>query len=100
MNDPFATPERRQLRELTRLFVEREVLPHLDDWERAGEVPRSLHKTAAATGLLGRTGPRYRASQGREVARDGYVTVSVEDEGRTIEIGGSAVTVVDGTLRL
>ncbi|QLQ38342.1 acyl-CoA dehydrogenase family protein [Micromonospora robiginosa] len=47
------TPERRQLRELTRAFVTREVLPHLSDWERAGEVPRSLHETAAKVGLLG-----------------------------------------------
>ncbi|TNH30938.1 acyl-CoA dehydrogenase [Micromonospora orduensis] len=47
------TPERRQLRELTRAFVTREVLPHLDDWERAGEVPRALHETAAKLGLLG-----------------------------------------------
>ena len=34
-------------------FTEREVVPHLDDWERAGEVPRSLHEAAAAAGLLG-----------------------------------------------
>ncbi|MCW3813152.1 acyl-CoA dehydrogenase family protein [Micromonospora sp. DR5-3] len=47
------TPERRQLRELTRAFVTREVLPYLDGWERAGEVPRSLHETAAKLGLLG-----------------------------------------------
>ncbi|MBM0276371.1 acyl-CoA dehydrogenase family protein [Micromonospora tarensis] len=47
------TPERRQLRELTRAFVTREVLPHLDEWERAGEVPRSLHASAAKLGLLG-----------------------------------------------
>ncbi|MGQ5259210.1 acyl-CoA dehydrogenase family protein [Micromonospora sp. ZYX-F-536] len=47
------TPERRQLRELTRAFVTREVLPHLDEWERAGEVPRALHATAAKLGLLG-----------------------------------------------
>ncbi|MEV0001369.1 acyl-CoA dehydrogenase family protein [Micromonospora sp. NPDC050980] len=47
------SPERRQLRELTRAFVTREVLPHLADWERAGEVPRSLHETAAKIGLLG-----------------------------------------------
>jgi acyl-CoA dehydrogenase len=49
----FDTPERRALRELTRRFVEREVRPHLDDWERAGEVPRDLHRTAAKLGLLG-----------------------------------------------
>ncbi|MEU2613315.1 acyl-CoA dehydrogenase family protein [Micromonospora sp. NPDC007271] len=47
------TPERRQLRELTRAFVTKEVLPYLNDWERAGEVPRSLHETAAKAGLLG-----------------------------------------------
>ncbi|MCW2638594.1 MAG: acyl-CoA dehydrogenase [Dactylosporangium sp.] len=53
MSDPFSTPERRALRDLTRRFVANEVLPHLDDWERAGEVPRDLHKTAAEIGLLG-----------------------------------------------
>jgi len=51
--DPFDTPERRALRELTRGFVVREVLPDLDEWERAGEIPRSLHARAAAAGLLG-----------------------------------------------
>jgi acyl-CoA dehydrogenase len=47
------TPERRYLRELVRDFVTREVRPHLDDWERAGEVPRELHRTAAKLGILG-----------------------------------------------
>ncbi|WP_426509793.1 acyl-CoA dehydrogenase family protein [Dactylosporangium sp. McL0621] len=51
--DPFETEERRRLRELTRRFVEREVRPHLDEWERAGEVPRALHRRAAEIGLLG-----------------------------------------------
>ena len=51
--DPFATDERRALRRLTRDFMEREVLPDLDQWERAGELPRSLHERAAAAGLLG-----------------------------------------------
>jgi acyl-CoA dehydrogenase len=47
------TSERLQLRELVRAFVAREVRPHLDAWERAGEVPRELHRTAAKLGLLG-----------------------------------------------
>jgi acyl-CoA dehydrogenase len=53
MTDPFETLERRQLRELTRSFVAKEVRPHLADWERLGEVPRRLHGTAAKLGLLG-----------------------------------------------
>src|SRR5439155_9129392 len=39
---PFDTPERRALRELTALFVRREAVPYLADWEAGGEVPRDL----------------------------------------------------------
>lgn len=47
------TAERRALRDLVRTFVTREIRPHLDEWERAGEIPLSLHGKAAAAGLLG-----------------------------------------------
>jgi acyl-CoA dehydrogenase len=53
VTDPFTTPERELLRETARQFVEREVLPHLDRWEREGLLPRSLHRAAAEAGLLG-----------------------------------------------
>jgi len=49
----FLTAERRALQASTRAFVDREVTPHLQDWEDAGEVPRSLHLAAAKAGLLG-----------------------------------------------
>ncbi|WAX55632.1 acyl-CoA dehydrogenase family protein [Jatrophihabitans cynanchi] len=49
----FETAERRALRETVRRFVQAEVLPHQDAWERAGEVPRDLHARAARAGLLG-----------------------------------------------
>jgi acyl-CoA dehydrogenase len=45
------------LRETVRRFTEREIVPHLADWERAGEVPRSLHKAAGEVGLLGASFP-------------------------------------------
>ncbi|WP_369028307.1 acyl-CoA dehydrogenase family protein, partial [Nocardia farcinica] len=47
------TPERQELRSTVRRFVEREILPDLDAWERAGELPRELHKKAGELGLLG-----------------------------------------------
>jgi len=53
VTDPFRTPERAELRKTVRKFVEQEVLPHLDDWERAGELPRDLHRKAGDLGLLG-----------------------------------------------
>lgn len=47
------SPERRALRDTVRRFVTQEVLPNQDDWERAGELPRELHRRAAELGLLG-----------------------------------------------
>src|ERR1700720_2978134 len=49
----WTTPERDQLRKTVRAFAEREVLPHVDEWERIGELPRDLHRRAGAAGLLG-----------------------------------------------
>ncbi|KUI29061.1 acyl-CoA dehydrogenase [Mycobacterium sp. IS-1496] len=47
------TPERNALRKSVRAFAEREVLPHADEWERVGELPRDLHRKAGEAGLLG-----------------------------------------------
>jgi len=52
----------------------------------------------SATDLLRRSESSYRASQGREVGRDGTVEVSVSESGRVIEIGGTCVTVIAGHL--
>ncbi len=49
----WTTPERDDLRKTVRAFAEREVLPHIDEWERVGELPRDLHRKAAEAGLLG-----------------------------------------------
>lgn len=49
----WTTPERDALRKTVRTFAEREILPHVDEWERSGELPRSLHRAAGEAGLLG-----------------------------------------------
>jgi acyl-CoA dehydrogenase len=53
MTDAWSTPERLALRALARDVVAKEVKPRIDEWEQAGELPRSLHKTFADAGLLG-----------------------------------------------
>ncbi|GAA3863408.1 acyl-CoA dehydrogenase family protein [Streptomyces sedi] len=45
--------EHEAFRESVRAFVEREVLPHHQRWEREGAVDRSLWRAAGAQGLLG-----------------------------------------------
>jgi acyl-CoA dehydrogenase len=49
----WTTPEREALRKTVRSFAEREILPHVDEWERTGDLPRGLHRSAGAAGLLG-----------------------------------------------
>ena len=34
-------------------FAQTDLLPHIDAWERAGQIPREVHARAAAAGLLG-----------------------------------------------
>ena len=58
------TDETRLLREAARAFVAREIAPHVEEWERAGEVPRELHRRAAAAGLLGLDFPEEVGGQG------------------------------------
>ncbi len=51
-------------------------------------------------GLRLGAGGRHVASQGRELGRDGFVSVRVDPETHRIWIGGPAVTCVDGALRV
>ncbi len=54
VHDPtWDTPERQALRETTRRFTEREIVPNIARWEDEGALPRSLHRAAADAGLLG-----------------------------------------------
>jgi PhzF family phenazine biosynthesis protein len=50
--------------------------------------------------LLDRTGRKYVATQATEMGRDGRVSVRVLDETGRAEIGGQAVTVIEGEIRL
>src|SRR3954465_8723540 len=62
--DAWTTPDRQALRSAVRQFTGREITPHLDAGERAGELPRALHAKAAAAGLLGVAFPEEAGGQG------------------------------------
>jgi len=65
---PSSTSEVEALRETAREFVRREVAPHLQDWEDAGEIPRDLHAKAGAQGLLGVAFPEDVGGGGGDLA--------------------------------
>ena len=51
-NSPFYTEEHEAFRRTVRRFVERELMPHVDQWDEAEEFPRELYRKASAAGLL------------------------------------------------
>ena len=48
-------------------FVRREVAPHLQEWEDAGEVPRALHAGGREAGLLGVSFPEAVGGEGGDL---------------------------------
>jgi alkylation response protein AidB-like acyl-CoA dehydrogenase len=50
---PQLSEELRMLREQVRRFVEKEVVPHGEAWERDGKIPREIYRRMGALGFLG-----------------------------------------------
>ncbi|MGN7246861.1 acyl-CoA dehydrogenase family protein [Janibacter anophelis] len=71
----------RALRATTTEFVRREVLPHQDEWERAGEIPRELHRTAGDLGLIGVAFPDSAGGGGAGVRASVVVTEAFHEAG-------------------
>jgi acyl-CoA dehydrogenase len=55
------------LRRTVRRFVEREIKPHIDEWEEAGGFPRELYRKAAEVGILGVGYPEGLGGSGGDV---------------------------------
>ncbi|KEF30714.1 Acyl-CoA dehydrogenase, short-chain specific [Marinobacter nitratireducens] len=66
-----------QARLSARKFVNTHILPHIDDWEEAGEFPRELYEKAGDAGLLGIGFPESLGGTGEG---DVFLKVAVSEE--------------------
>ena len=83
---PF-TEEHEELRESVRLFVSKEIAPHVDEWEEAREFPRELFARCGELGLLGLKFPEEYGGQGGTAVHD---AVWIEELSRAGGSGGVA----------
>jgi acyl-CoA dehydrogenase len=83
---PF-TEEHEELRESARRFVQREIAPHVDEWEEAREFPRDLYRRCGELGFLGLKFPEEYGGQGGTHLHD---AVWVEELSRSGASGGVA----------
>ena len=68
-------PEHEQLRETARAFIERDVAPYAEEWEKAGQVDRVAYKKAGDAGLVGFNIPEEYGGGGVEDFRFNAVIV-------------------------
>ncbi|NYE36498.1 acyl-CoA dehydrogenase [Nocardioides cavernae] len=73
--------EREALRRTAAEFTRREVVPHLQEWEDAGEIPRTLHRTAGDLGLLGVSFPEEVGGSGGDLLDSVAVQEAMFDAG-------------------
>jgi acyl-CoA dehydrogenase len=62
------TEEHALLRRTIRAFVEKEVTPHVEEWERAGRIPRAFWRRMGDLGLLGLDVPPEHGGAGADFA--------------------------------
>ncbi|MQY18708.1 acyl-CoA dehydrogenase family protein [Nocardia macrotermitis] len=53
MRRTLYTADHEAFRDLARQFIEKEVVPHYPDWERAGRMPREIFERMGELGMLG-----------------------------------------------
>lgn len=91
---PYYTSDHEAFRDQLRRFVAKEITPHADAWDEAGEFPRELYRKAAEIGLLGLNFPEehggitadrfYAIIAGQELARGGSGGVAASLMSHTI----------------
>ncbi|OZI10776.1 acyl-CoA dehydrogenase [Bacillaceae bacterium SAS-127] len=61
---PYFTEEHDMLRATIRAFVNKEIIPHIEEWEEAGEFPKEIIKRMGELGFLGLRYPKEVGGQG------------------------------------
>ncbi len=93
MSPPF-TAEHEMLRKAVRTFVEREVVPHVDAWEEAGQIPRTFWRRLGELGFLGLDFPVEHGGGGA----DFLASVVLGEEMARCRSGGVAFSVLVHTV--
>jgi acyl-CoA dehydrogenase len=87
------TAEQEDFRQLIREFVEREIVPHYADWEKAGEAPRSFFRAVGAIGVMGMAIPEKFGGSGEPDFR--YSVILQEEASRALVTMSTVRTQLD-----
>ncbi len=89
MSEYYFTEEHEIFRQGLRQFYAKEVIPYIDEWEKAGEIPKSIWKKMGSMGYLGLDHPeKYGGSNA-----DFFYTVVFQEETIRVNSGGFGAAV-------
>jgi acyl-CoA dehydrogenase len=78
-----------EVRMATRRFVEKEILPNIEQWEEEGDIPRELYKKAGNVGILGAGFPEEYGGTGGDI----FLTIAVNEEMMRSGSGGLVASI-------
>ncbi|MFY9110419.1 MAG: acyl-CoA dehydrogenase family protein, partial [Desulfomonilia bacterium] len=78
------TDEHRMFRDSVRKYLEKEVIPYVEEWEEAGITPRSAWKKLGDQGFLGTSVPEEYGGPGGDFL---YSVIMTEEMSRTNHMG-------------
>jgi acyl-CoA dehydrogenase len=84
------TEDHQAFRELARDFVDKEVVPHYAEWEKAGRLPRAVFEKLGSLGMLGMAIPEKYGGSG--IADYRYNVVLQEEAARALVTLGTVRT--------
>jgi len=90
LSSPYFTEEHQMIRDQLARFVEREVVPHGEAWEEAGQIPREPLKMLGEMGILGIRVPEEYGGSGLDI----MASVAMAEELARSTFGGFTITVL------
>ena len=96
-SSPFYTEDHEAFRSVVRQFTEKEIVPHIAEWEEAGEVPRMLYKKASEVGIFG---DGFDAEYGGHGQRDAILRMVIFQELSAAGSGGVVASLLSNYIGL
>ena len=96
-SSPFYTEDHEAFRSVVRQFTEKEIVPHIAEWEEAGEVPRMLYKKASEVGIFG---DGFDAEYGGHGQRDAILRMVILQELSAAGSGGVVASLLSNYIGL
>ncbi len=94
---PFFTDEHRAFAEAVRQFTTNEIVPYIEEWERAGYVDRELYRKAARIDMFG---DGFEAEYGGHGQRDALLRLVMMDELSQAGSGGVVASILSNYIGL